>query len=55
MEEGGGVKVLDGRGEYAMVMEGRGEGVKRLWRESDRVLVLAGLGWTVALPFFLLS
>ena len=34
-----------------MVMEGRGEGVKGLWRGSDRVWVWAGLGLTVALPF----
>ena len=49
--EGGGVKVLEVRGEDAMVMEGRGEGVKGLWRGSDRVWVWAGLGLTVALPF----
>ena len=55
MGEGGGVKVLEGRGEDAMVMEGRGEGVKGLWRGSDRVWVWAGLGLTVALPFLELT
>ena len=52
---GGGIKVLEGRGEDAMVMEGRGEGVKGLWRGSDRVWVWAGLGLRVALPFLELA